>query len=509
MRTWAKSAQIRSSTPRSSGRNAQLVAVAVEESQGRLQFGLRRRPGVGVQVHPPDPAGRVEPLDRQHPPRPEPRLLGDERVVHQDQCLGRDVRHVAAPCRDQRRGHVEGGQHRRREVPPDGDVQAAPAVAVERAAGLGTTVVIAVVVHERGEVDLDSGPLPPAVEPPGDGQDRVPDRLGLQAADGHPVQQPVVGIGGLRLGRGRAGHPERAAEDQLAHQSFDRPAVPDEPIGEVVEQLRVGGSIAEGAEVVDGRDEPPAEEVVPDAVHRHARRQRVGRIGDPPGEFQPPAADGRGRRLPVARQGPDHPAGDDRPDILRVPAEGDRLVLGRPLRHGRRASGLGESGFDLPERLEERAEPNGGRRVEVQQSALDEPGEQAGPGLGIGQVGQRAVAHRRERFGHGPSVTPGEDGGRVDRIVPEQPERRSGRGHGRRSLIREEGAPEGDISLGTAAGRRAHVVQVLRRGVREFQVGAHGPATSPGRTSASGGRRRSGSAEVGRTAGPGSSRSAR
>ena len=72
--------------------------------------------------------------------------------------------------------------------------------------------------------------------------------------------------------------------------------------------------------------------------------------------------------------------------------------------------------------FEERAEPNRGRRVEVQQSALDEPGEQAGPGLGIGQVGQRAVAHRRERFGHGPSVTPGQDGGRVDRIVSEQPD---------------------------------------------------------------------------------------
>ena len=160
IRTWAKSAQTRSSSPRRPGGMPSSSPWLVEEAQGRLQLGLRRRPGVGVQVHPPDPAARVEPLDRQHRAAQQPRLLGDERVVHQDQRLGGHVRHVAAPDRGQRLGHVEGDQHRRQEVPPDVEVKAAAAVAVERAAGLGAAVVVGVVVHERREIDLDAGAAP-------------------------------------------------------------------------------------------------------------------------------------------------------------------------------------------------------------------------------------------------------------------------------------------------------------------------------------------------------------
>ena len=85
----------------------------------------------------------------------------------------------------------------------------------------------------------------------------------------------------------------------------------------------------------------------------------------------------------VAGHRQDHPAGHDRTDRIRVAAEEDLLVLGRPLGHGWSTPGLGELGLDLPEGLEQLAEAGGRRPVEVEQSALDEPREQDGPGLGI------------------------------------------------------------------------------------------------------------------------------
>src|SRR5437667_114566 len=102
-------------------------------------------------------------------------------------------------------------------------------------------------------------------------------RINAWAGTFDTLRRPAVTSGGgigLRLGRGGAGQSERAAQDQLAQPPFYRPAVPDESIRQVVEQLRMGGSIAERPEIVDGRDEPPAKEVVPDAVHRDPRRQR-------------------------------------------------------------------------------------------------------------------------------------------------------------------------------------------------------------------------------------------
>ena len=50
-------------------------------------------------------------------------------------------------------------------------------------------------------MNLDARAAHPAFEPAGDGQDRVADGLGLQPADEHPVQESVVRVPGLRLGR--------------------------------------------------------------------------------------------------------------------------------------------------------------------------------------------------------------------------------------------------------------------------------------------------------------------
>ena len=65
------------------------------------------------------------------------------------------------------------------------------------------------------------------------------------------------------------------AQDDRPHQLLDRPAVADEPGRQVVEQLGVRRRVAGDAEVVDARDQPLAEQVLPDAVDHHARRERV------------------------------------------------------------------------------------------------------------------------------------------------------------------------------------------------------------------------------------------
>ena len=270
--------------------------------------------------------------------------------------------------------------------------------------------------------------------------------------------------------------PERAAQHQLAHDPLDRPAVADEPIGQVVEQLRMGGPIAEHPEVVDGRDEAPAEDVVPDAIHRDSRRQGVGRIGDPPGEVQASAAGRSGRRPAIAREGREHPAGHDRADGLRVAAEEDPLVLGRPVGHGRCAPGLGEPGLELPERLRAacRIRPVADTSSSSRPRSTSQA-SRADRASASGRSGKEPSASAASDSDSGAAVSLGEGEGRIDRRVPEQADHHRGRAGGRGPLIGEEGAADGDESVGAAAGRRAHVVEILRRGVRELEIGAPAP----------------------------------
>ena len=66
----------------------------------------------------------------------------------------------------------------------------------------------------------------------------------------------------------------RARSHDLANHVLDRPVVP-KTRGQVVEQLGVARHLAEAAEVVGRRDEPAAEEVMPDPVRHHPGRERV------------------------------------------------------------------------------------------------------------------------------------------------------------------------------------------------------------------------------------------
>ena len=75
--------------------------------------------------------------------------------------------------------------------------------------------------------------------------------------------------------------------------------------------------LAEGAEVGRRADDPAAEVVLPDPVDHHPRRQRVVRVGDPVGQFQPAAPGRVGRERLPAEHG-EEPPRHFRPDPVGV-----------------------------------------------------------------------------------------------------------------------------------------------------------------------------------------------
>ena len=147
---------------------------------------------------------------------------------------------------------------------------------------------LAAAVHEGGEVDLDARADMVRSSRPETARRSVADGLGFEAADGQAVRGAefvgvdfgllVVGVTDCLVGAGE--------HDRCGCSRLMRPAVLDEPVGQVVEQLGVGGRLAQGAEVVDGGDDAPAEEVVPDAVDHDAGGEGVGGVDDPFGQFE-------------------------------------------------------------------------------------------------------------------------------------------------------------------------------------------------------------------------------
>ena len=67
---------------------------------------------------------------------------------------------------------------------------------------------------------------------------------------------------------------------------LEAPALVEQLDRQPVEQLRVAGRRALGAEVVFGFDDAEPEELLPEAVHDNPRRQRVGRIDQPLGQVE-------------------------------------------------------------------------------------------------------------------------------------------------------------------------------------------------------------------------------
>ena len=247
-----------------------------------------------------------------------------------------------------------------------------------------------------------------------------------------------------------------------------------------------GGPLAEGAEVVDGATIPRPKRWC--QTRLTATRAVSGLAGSAIRRAS------SSRPLPTAgaavsgspARATDHPAGDDRTDVYSgCRGEQELSSSGVPSAMAGRVGARGVGPRSRGTTSGAATEPGRGRPVEVQQSALDEPGEQDGPGLGIGQAGQRAVAHRRERFGHGPPVTlrEGERAIRPDRL-------RAGR-----SPRRSRAWPAGLDRRGGRA-RRRHIPRDRSLPADACRAGPEswcpripgrcaGPATSPGRPSAS------------------------
>ena len=121
-------------------------------------------------------------------------------------------------------------------------------------------------------------------ESPAHGEQRIADGFGFEAADAEVGEIVVGGVVVAGGGGGFAGELVGARGDEFADEFLEGPALGDELRGEVVEQLRVRGLVAEATEVVHGRDEAAPEEVVPDAVDHDASGERVLRGGDGLGE---------------------------------------------------------------------------------------------------------------------------------------------------------------------------------------------------------------------------------
>ena len=68
-------------------------------------------------------------------------------------------------------------------------------------------------------------------------------------------------------------------------------------MSEIIEQLRMRGSAAAGAEVVLRRYQAGAEMVLPDTVDHDAGRERIARVREPLGQLQPTTAGARRQRV--------------------------------------------------------------------------------------------------------------------------------------------------------------------------------------------------------------------
>ena len=155
----------------------------------------------------------------------------------------------------------------------------------------------------------------------------------------------------------------------------------------------MGGPIADRAEVVDVGTMPRPKRWCQTRLTHHPGRERVGGVGDPPGKSAAAVGRRAGCRLRCP-PGLEHPAWVTGPAVFGLPRT-KTIVLGRAVGHRGSAPGSRGARLDPPEGRFDRGmtEPNGRCPVEVEQAALDEPGEQSGPGSSASGVGQGAVGH--------------------------------------------------------------------------------------------------------------------
>ena len=88
----------------------------------------------------------------------------------------------------------------------------------------------------------------------------------------------------------------------------------------------IDAAIANQPEVVDRADEPLAEVPPPNPIGHHSRRERMLRLGKPPGQFEPPASVFRQRGLAFSSKDDGETAWNDRPGRQVTAAAQERYV---------------------------------------------------------------------------------------------------------------------------------------------------------------------------------------
>src|SRR5260221_9854045 len=128
------------------------------------------------------------------------------------------------------------------------------------------------------------------VKPSSSGEQRVACGFKIQAPLVHPPKELIGRIESYGSLIVVAALLIDARKHDQPMEFLERPAFVHESRGKVVEQLRMRRRIGANAEIARGADEARAEMSQPDAVHQHARRQRIVFACDGLGEFQPAAA---------------------------------------------------------------------------------------------------------------------------------------------------------------------------------------------------------------------------
>ena len=123
-------------------------------------------------------------------------------------------------------------------------------------------------------------------------ENRVAEGLGLEPADAHAAEQPVVGVEFVELGQAARSLAVSLAGHDEPMQALEPPAVFHEVAGEPVEQFGVAWLLAQFAEVTRCIDQAAAEVVQPKAVDEHTARERMRPVGQALGQGQP--SPGRG-----------------------------------------------------------------------------------------------------------------------------------------------------------------------------------------------------------------------
>ena len=112
----------------------------------------------------------------------------------------------------------------------------------------------------------------------------VADHLGVESRARAAGEEAVLGILGEQFGRGGRGATVGGARHDVTDEALHVPALFAEVHREPVEEFGVAGRLALRAEVAAGLHESKSEELLPEAVDRHAGGQGIGRREQPVGE---------------------------------------------------------------------------------------------------------------------------------------------------------------------------------------------------------------------------------